>query len=356
MLRSLFRTGFLALILSLLLSIQAGAAVLPEDLRRAFPEEAAIAEEGNWLEGLTGLVEATVEDVGAELFSGVRSAALLMTGVVLLGTVRNASPGNSGAVERCADLVGVLWITALSSSRLDSLLGLGLDTVHSLSQFAKLLLPVLASAAAAGGGITGASLRQVSTAFFSDILLQLIDSLLVPLVHLYVGLAVSLAILGDEIFCTLATMLRKITVWLLSGFLLLFTGYLSVGGALTGAADAAVVRAAKTAVSTAVPLVGKILAEASETLLAGAGVLRGTIGAFGVLAILSICLLPVVRLAFQYLLYRLIGIAASVTGPGPIARLLSMLGDAFAMVLAMTASAAVLLVISILSTLTAVTL
>lgn len=346
---------FLVLAALFALSGQARAIELPQELRDAFPEEAALAEESDWAGGLRELGEEAAEKVRSELFSGARSALVLMVGVLLLGTARTMSADKSGSVERCVDLVGVLWVTAVSSAQMESLIGMGLDTVHSIAGFAKLLLPALGSAAAAGGGIAGASLRQVGTVFFSDILLTLIDSLLVPMVYLYVGLAAAQAVLEEGLFTSLANMLRKLTIWLLSGLLVLFTGYLAVGGAISGAADATAVRAAKTAVSTAVPLVGKILAEASETILAGAGVLRGTIGVFGVLVILGICLLPVIRLGVQYLLYRLVGIAASVSGPGAIARLLSMLGDAFAMVLAMTASSAVLLIISILSTLTAVT-
>ena len=137
--------------------------------------------------------------------------------------------------------------------------------------------------------------------------------------------------------------------------MILFTTYLTVSGAVAGTVDAQAIRLAKTAVSTAVPVVGRILAEASEAVLAGAGVLRGVIGVFGVLAILSICLVPFLRLGVQYLLYQGAGFAAQAVGPAKLGKLMLKLGDAFALVLGMTAACAMILIISLVSTLTVVT-
>ena len=58
--------------------------------------------------------------------------------------------------------------------------------------------------------------------------------------------------------------------------LLAFVGYLTASGAIAGSVDAAAVKTAKLAISRAIPVVGGILADASETVLAGAGGLRGT--------------------------------------------------------------------------------
>lgn len=149
-------------------------------------------------------------------------------------------------------------------------------------------------------------------------------------------------------------LLKKIITWVLSGLLTLFTAYLTISGAVAGAADAQAVKLAKTAVSTAVPVVGGILSEAAESVLAGAGLLRGMLGTFGALAVLGSCLLPFLRLGCQYLLYQCASLVAATAGPKKLTKLLAMLGDAFGLVLAMTAASALLLIISIVSSLTAV--
>ena len=76
------------------------------------------------------------------------------------------------------------------------------------------------------------------------------------------------------------------------GLMLVFTGFLSVTGAATSAADALSTQLTRTAIATAVPVVGSIISDAAGTVLAGAGMLKGAIGVFGLLAVLAICLTP----------------------------------------------------------------
>ena len=146
----------------------------------------------------------------------------------------------------------------------------------------------------------------------------------------------------------LADGLKKLISWLLCGAVTAFTLYLSVSGVLTGSADRAAVKAAQTAVSGAVPVVGSILAESAEMVLSAAHSLRAAIGAAGVLGVLLACLAPLVRLSVQFLLYRAAAFVSAVSGVKPLERLLEQLGDAFALVLGMTAACAALLLAALL--------
>ena len=111
---------------------------------------------------------------------------------------------------------------------------------------------------------------------------------------------------------------------------------------------------AKAAVSSVVPVVGSIIAEASETVLAGAGMLRSTIGVFGTLVILASCAYPFLQLGIQYLLYKLTAFLAGAVGAPGLGKLIDGLGGAFGLVLGMTGSCAVLLLVSVLSSVAAV--
>ena len=119
-------------------------------------------------------------------------------------------------------------------------------------------------------------------------------------------------------------------------------------------ADAAALKVAKAAISGVVPVVGSILSEATETVLAGAGMLKNTIGVFGMLGILAACAHPFLQLGVQYLLYKLTAFLASTVGPPGLCKLIDGLGGAFGLVLGMTGSCAFLLLISVLSSVAAV--
>ena len=178
-------------------------------------------------------------------------------------------------------MAGALAVTALSVSDMQTMIGLGRQTIEQMDGFAGLLLPVVAVLTAATGAATGAAVRQGATVLFSDLLIGAIDTLLVPIVYAYVAVCAAHAAVGNEGLKKLASVLKWVVTSLLTAVLLAFVGYLTASGAIAGSADAAAIKTAKMAISRAVPVVGGILADAAETVLVGAGVLRGTVGIIG---------------------------------------------------------------------------
>ena len=208
---------------------------------------------------------------------------------------------------------------------------------------------------AATGGITAAAARQGATVLFSQLLIGAMDQLLIPLVYAYVAVSCAHAAVGNPGLERLAGLLKGAATALLTGLLLAFVGYLTASGAIAGSVDAAAVKAAKLAISRAIPVVGGVLADASESVLAGAGALRGTVGAAGLIVVLAICLGPFLRLALQYLVYKGTGALCAAVAQPRLSKLIDAIGGAFGLVLGMTGAGALILLVSLVSAMTAVT-
>ena len=99
---------------------------------------------------------------------------------------------------------------------------------------------------------------------------------------------------------------------------------------------------------------GGILADASESVLAGAGGLKGTVGKVGMLVVLAICLTPFLRLALQYLLYKVTAALCAAVAQPRLSQLIDAIGGAFGLVLGMTGAGALLLLVSLVSAISAV--
>ena len=139
----------------------------------------------------------------------------------------------------------------------------------------------------------------------------------------------------------------------LTAFLLLFLGWLTASGAIAGSADAAAVKTAKIAISRAVPVVGSILSDAAETVLTGAGALKSTVGAVGLAAVLAICLVPFFRLAVHYLTYKAAAALAGMVCDLRLCKLIDDIGSAFGMMLGITGACALVLLVSLISAISA---
>ena len=340
--------------LVLALTTSAAAADLPAELERAAPEAAEDLTGGDlsggtgFAQGVGNILDRLADQVGDVVRERTRGAAAVLLVVVLCGVVEGFAQGTGGKGAAFLPMAGALSIT------LASLMGLGSRTIGELADFSQALLPTLAAATAASGAVTTATVQQVSTVFFVDLLLRLIRQLLLPLVYLYIGLLTAAACLPENRLGAIAEALKKLVTWILTTALLVFTIYLSIVRIISGSADSATVKVAKAAISGVVPVVGGIIADASETVLAGAGMLKNTIGVFGMLAILAACAYPFLQLGVQYLLYKLTAYLASVVGAPGLCKLIDGLGGAFGLILGMTGGCALLLLISVLASVGAV--
>ena len=319
-----------------------------DELRRSAQENGGELEYGISLnEGLEQLLDTGTRELGGSVRKAARSAALLLVILFFCALAESVDQGK-GALK-AANLAGTLAVTAVAVADVNSLLGLGTGAIEKMASFANVLLPAVAAAAAATGAVAGAAARQLAAAVFSDLLIGLINGLLVPLLYGYIAASVAQAALGREELKRMADLLKWTVTTLLTVVMTAFVGYLTASGVVAGTADAAAVKAARLAISGAIPVVGGILSDAAETVLASAGVLRGTVGVFGVVTVLGVCLIPLLRLAVHYLAYKVAAALACAFGGGPACALVDRLSSAFGLVLGMAGACCLLLLITLVS-------
>ena len=303
-------------------------------------------------QGLSNLFSDVLNQAGA-LFRVSLATAMKLVAVVLLCSLAESVKAGEGL--QAANIAGALAITALTMTDMAVMIGLGRDTLGRMEDFSTLLLPVMAVLTAATGHVSAAAVRQGATVLFSQLLIAAMDRLLIPLVYAFVAVSCAHAAVGNPGLKKVADLLKSAITFVLTALLLAFVGYLTASGAIAGSVDAAAVKAAKLAISRAVPVVGGILADASESVLAGAGALRGTVGAVGLMVVLAICLTPVLRLALQYLVYKGAAALCATVAQPQLAGLIDAIGSAFGLVLGMTGAGALVLLVSLVSAIGAVT-
>lgn len=322
-------------------------------LTDALPDEAREQMNGLTPDHLPGegvlekLAKAAADKLNAEVQAVTKTAGLLLA-VCLITSISDALELGS-VPEGYVMLAGVAAIGTAGISDLKSYIRLGTDSLHTATEYAKAVLPVLSSAAAAGGAATGASARYAATALFISILLEAADRVIVPCITGLAALSVANAAMGNNMLKSAAKLLKRICELLLTALCLGFTAWLSLSGVVSDPADAFAARAAKTAISTALPVVGSILSDAAGTVAAAAGVLRGSIGVFGILAVAYICIGPFVALGVRFLAYRLSGVICCCVADKRLAKLIEDLGSCFGLILALNGAGALMLFISLYS-------
>lgn len=301
--------------------------------------------------GLQNILDTGTDQVMGILKTALKSGALVLVIVLFCSLAQGAAQQEGGF--QVPNMVGTLAVCAVAVADVHALMGLGRETIQTMADFGTLLLPTLAAAAAAGGAPVGGMARQTATVVFSNLLTQLISKLLIPMTYAYVAASAVHAAVGNDGLKRLAKTVKGLVAGLLTAVMLAFTGYLSLSGAIAGTADAVSVKTAKFAISGAVPVVGGVLSDAAESVIAGAGLLKNAVGIFGALVILGICLVPFLRMGVHYLVYKLTASLAATIWEGRLNELIDAIGGAFALELGMAGSSAMMLLFCVISCLSA---
>ena len=291
-----------------------------------------------------------VEGLEGAVKDSLRSCLLVLVVTILCTLAGTITEGTVGDPVKVTVLTASLAIGAIALGDVDSLLGLGEDTIGRMEELGDILLPSVAMTVAASGSPAAAAAKYGAAILFSDALMALISKVLIPLVYAFGAVHVAWAAVGNEGLRSLGKLLKWLVVTVLSVLLLAFLAYLNFSGVIAGSADAATVKAVKFTISNLVPVVGGVISDTAETLLAGASILRNTAGVFGMLAVLGICLGPFLTLGLHYLAYKITAaLAASVAGDSRVVGLIESVGTAFGLILAMTGACGVLLTVAMIS-------
>lgn len=329
-------------------------------VEEAVPEEArellgdlSVDSGLNIREKFSALWSAATEILTQRLQGGVKTVAMVLLMIALCAL--SETMGESAAAKSVISLGGVLAVATVLVGTVSSFFQMGTETLITLSQFSKALLPCIAAAAAASGAIGAAAAEGAATALFLDLLLNLMNGMVMPLIYAYTAAVIADAAVGSNILSAAAKLMKKLCTLLLTVLVTVFTVYFSITGALSGAAGQLGIKLTKTALSTVLPVVGGILSDAASSVLAGASILRNTVGVFGLLVVLAVCLAPVLTLGLYLLLYKLAAAIAETLSDRRMSSLVSGIGDAFGMVLAAVGSGGFILLFSVITGIRAVT-
>lgn len=328
------------IVLSLCMPVSATefrAPTVPESGHELMPENAS-----DFGKGVGELLRKGCALIRPDLAEAARRSVGLIASVVLISLLRSFS----GISKEAANLSGVVAISVQLLSSANSLIRLGCETVSELSSYGKLLMPVMAAALAAQGGMTSSAGLYMGTTMFNAFLSSLVFRLLTPLVYVFLAFGIATFALGDETLKKLQDMVKGIVAWSLKTILIAFTAYMGITGVVSGTTDTIALKATKVTLSTVVPVVGGILSDASEAVLVSIGAMKNAAGIYGILAAAAVFLDPFLRIGAHYLVLKATGGICVILDPKGIGGLVDSFSSAMGLILAMTSACCLLLLIS----------
>lgn len=294
------------------------------------------------------VIHSIKSSIGAVLW---RALAVIAVGAIC-GILTVFREGRS--VSDWISLSGCAAIGVLCLGDLGSYISICKETLYDISAFSDALLPAMCTLSAASGALSSASVKYAASALFMDMLIAAATKIILPLILAFTALSLAASAFDNGSIRKLCKLLKRLCVILMTVLAMGFTAYLSISGTISSSADALTLKAAKTAISTVLPVVGSVISDAASGVLGGAELLKSTVGVFGMLAVMFICVAPFAVLGVSYLAFKLAAVGVSILGGERLSSLTDAIGDAFGMLLGLIGCAGLMMFISILSLIKAV--
>lgn len=265
---------------------------LDEQTQEFFEENGIDAKDYTWVNRLTS--GSVVRHIWQFVTSGAKApfkTGVLVASVIFLSAALTAF-GTAPRFET-AIYVAVLSIGALVAGDIWQSVSAAVNAVKGCSSFMLSFTPVFASIVALSG-------KAVTAPAMSALLLAAAETVsfvssfaVLPLMGGYLALSISSGVSPLINSSGIVESVKKISMWILSLLGTLFIGILGIQTAVNSAADSVTLRTAKFILGTSVPVAGGVLSEAVSTISASMGLLKSSVGIYGVAALIFM-LLPIV--------------------------------------------------------------
>ena len=221
------------------------------------------------------------------------------------------------------------------------------DAVQNMIGFVQLLVPLLMTLMLATGSIASVNIIQPIILFMINFISNIFQTVIVPIILVSTALAIISKISDRVQIDKLAKFMKSSTIWFIGIVLTIFVGVVSLEGTLSSSVDGITAKTTKAAVSNFIPVVGKILGDAVDTVIGCSTILKNAVGVVGLVIIIGICILPILKLATLTITYHLAAAICQPIADGKIIKLLEQIGDTFKILLAILCSISVMLIIGI---------
>ena len=283
---------------------------------------------------------------GKEIVSSLKTIIAVLV-IVLIHSIIKAVADNleTSNISKTIYYVQYILIVTIVMSNFSDLILSITSTIQNLIGFMNSLVPLLITLMIYTGNIATSSLLEPIILIIIEFISNIILTLILPGVSIITALMV-VSKLSDKVqIGKLTKFFKSSIVWFLGIILTVFVGVVSLEGTLASSVDGITAKTAKAAVSSMIPVVGKILGDSVDSVLGCGLVLKNALGVVGVIIIIGICATPIIKLSVLTIMYSLSSAIIEPLADEKIVKLLEDFSGIFKLLLGILCAVAVLLII-----------
>lgn len=284
--------------------------------------------------------------LGIEVKTGVKSLISILVIIIIHSILKSISESlENDNISKLIYYVQYIAIVTVIMNNFSDVINIVKETITNLVGFMNTLIPILVSLMLYTGSITTTSILEPIILFMINFIGNLVQDVLIPTILIIASISIISKVSDKVQVEKIAKFLKSSTIWFLGLVLTIFVGIVSLEGTLASSVDGITAKTAKTIVSSAIPVVGKILGDVVDSVLGCGVILKNAVGFVGVIIIIGICILPILKLAVLTISYKLVASISEVIADSKIVKLLDQMADIFKILLAIVVTISFMVII-----------
>lgn len=294
------------------------------------------------------LYQKILKILGKEVSSSLKILISILVIIVIHGILKSITDNlENTSISQIIYFVQYILIVTLIMSNFTEIIGIVKNTANDLVGFINVLIPLLLTLMVYTGNIATSTVLQPIILFICNLIGNMISDILIPVVLIIVVFSIISKISERAQVDKLSKFLKSGVVWFLGVVLTVFVGVVSLEGTLSSSVDGITAKTAKVAVSSVIPVVGKVLGDVVDSVLGCGVILKNAVGFVGVIVVLGICVMPIIKIGTLSIIYSLASAVIQPIADEKIVKLLDEMAGVFKVLLGILCSLSVLFIIGV---------
>ena len=267
--------------------------------------------------------------------------------LAVLGAVLNQlQVAFEGSVGKTAQVMTYLVLLSLAITSFREALGVATGAIDQMVGLMQTIFPVILTLLITMGNLTSAALFKPLIMGSLTVLATMIKTIILPLFFLAAVIKL-LNHISDQFKLTKLAGLFEFAGKLSLGVIMtIFIGVMTVQGVTGGVADSVVFRTAKYSADL-IPVVGKFFKDAVELVITSGLLLKNAVGIIALIAIIIICLGPLVKILAMIVVFRISAALIEPLGEKALAESLQDMSKSLTLILVTVASVGIMFFMSV---------
>jgi stage III sporulation protein AE len=282
-----------------------------------------------------------------EIYVNVGILVKLMVLIIMCAILKNLQDSfMREGIGEVAFYVCYIVIVSILLVSFNTSVSMAKSIIDQMVGFMFATLPAIVTLLAAGGNYTAGVVFQPMMLAVVEVSAVLLKDVFIPLIFFSTILSVVNNISNRIQISRLTNLIRQVAMWALGIILAVFIGTVTVQGSLGAVIDGVTSKTAKFAITAFIPVVGKTLSDAADTVIGCTLLIKNAAGLGVMIGVLAICLVPLIKILAVIIMYKGLSALAEPVSDKRITRCISDIAGAMLHILGVVATVAFMFLIT----------